>query len=255
MPSTLSLVSYQILRPEKIRWHFHLIENNILASLKSKSLKKFLAKYDSIIKDNNLSVEHKILDTESFEKWLEYYRRKMLENNYDIIASTDWYDDRTKKGLSIEGLFFYQNSKLVGSGIITRNSNEQATFAFKASERIDLGNDENSSIGAMIDYLFLKFAVDSKTKIISAGQSRNAFGVINTYGYLDYKFKLGYLPLLPEKPTFADSIPLSENGVGVFFGQYESMLTLYIFKPKGVTFKLEAARYSSSELPVVEIEY
>lgn len=253
--ATLHLGERTVYRPEKITWRLSEPNTEPIAHLKSKGLRKFLSRSDELLAQKDITHAYKALSADEFSAWLPYYQEKMSENSYEILATPDWYQDRTAKGLTIEGIFFYQNNKLVGSGIFTRDGLEKATFAFKASDRLDLSNDANSSLGAVIDYFFLKTMIEKGVKIISAGRSRNAFGVINTLGYIDYKLRFGYQPQPDLTSAMFEEVPLNESGVVMFYGMKNDKFTLFGVRPHGSTQQFEASRFATPELPFELIEY
>lgn len=251
----LNLTDYGIVRPEKIIWRFPEHVSDVLAAMKSKTLRKFLQNTDQELSSNGITYEYKKLSDEEFLAWLPYYEKKMSENGYDLIASPAWLAKKKEQGVTLDGMFFYQHGEMVGSGIFTRNENHKATFAFKASERIDLGQEAHASLGAIIDYLFLKEMSEQHVEVISAGRSRNAFGVINNLGYVDYKLKFGYTPTFTDEETILTTLPLNEKGICICYGKKEGKRALFAFKPKGTEMKFEVARFATPELPFIEVEY
>ncbi len=253
--NSIDLQTYGIARPEKVIWRCPAGLVDPLAGIKSKSLKQFLTSADSILETAQITWKYHTLTDQEFLDWLPYYKTKMAENDYEIIASPEWLQKKREQQLEIEGLFFYKNDQLVGSGIFTRDKLEKATFAFKASDRIDLTNKQNSSLGSIIDFFFIREMVKQQVKIISAGRSRNAFGVINTLGYLDYKLRLGYEPQLDEKSVQLNEVPLNENGVVLFYGIKEGKTSLFALKPTDSTQQFEQSRFATPELPFIELTY
>jgi hypothetical protein len=252
----IDLKQYGILRSEKVSWRFPESPEDVLSHIKSKGLRKFLRSAKEILAEKGIRYESKVLSDEDFENWLPYYVEKMTENEYQVIATMEWLQKKREANLTtVEGIFFYQNDKLVGSAIFTRNGQEKATMAFKASDRINLSSESNSSLGATIDYLFLDEMVTKKITLISAGRSKNAFGVANTFGYLDYKLRFGYEPQNDPKSPLLDSVPVNEEGVVLFFGVKEGKLSMYELKPKTFTKEFEQARFATPELPFEIIEY
>ncbi len=251
----LNLAPFGITRSEKVVWRFPEQAKDVLENIKSKSLRKFLRNAKEALATKSIRYEYKVLSDQDFIDWLPYYTEKMTENGYQIIASTEWLQKKRDAGLTVEGMFFYKDDKLVGTGIFTKDQSEKATFAFKASDRIDLSNEANSSLGAVIDYLFLDEMVQKQVKIISAGRSKNAFGVLNSFGYLDYKLRFGYQPSVDPLSPLLETVPVNEQGVILFYGLKDNKLALYEFKPKGFEIQFEQARFATPELPFVVIEY
>lgn len=251
----LDLTPYAVQRPEQMIWRFPTNLADPLDGIRSKSLRIFLRRSDAVLSESQTTYVYKPVTISEFEEWLVYYKAKMTENGYRVLATKEWYETRTAKGYLIEGVFFYRNEELICSGIFTRDGLEKATFAFKASDRIEFSGRSNASIGSLSDYFFLKKMYEMKVKVISAGKSQNAFGVHNTLGYLDYKLRFGYQPRLAEPTPLLSTVPVSEEGRVLFYGVKDGRLSLYSLKPKGDVFQVETARFGTPELPFVEIEY
>jgi hypothetical protein len=255
---TIDLNQLHISRPEKIRWRFANVteESTILSAIKSKNLRKFLAGAEEALAKNAIRYEYKQLTKDEFLAWLPFYQAKMEELEYDVIASEEWYLKKMEQGLTVEGMFFYDlGHTLIGSGIFTRKETEKGTFAFKATERIDLSSKPNSSLGAVIDFFFIREMVRKDVAIISGGVSRNAFGVINSLGYLDYKLRFGYEPSFAESVEVLTEVPSNSDGIVLFYGLSNEKMALYALRPKGITATFEQARFSTPELPFIELEY
>ncbi len=257
MAQDFSLTPFDITRTEKVAWRFPSVttEEEILEKIISKSQRSFLRVSEGLLTSYGITWELKSLTLAEFEAWLPYYQSKMSELDYDILANSEWYQSRAAQGKTIEGLFMHQGEKMVGSGIFVIEGTNKATFAFKASERLDLSNRANASLGSIIDFFFIREMVKRRIAIISAGKSRNAFGVINSLGYLDYKMKFGYRPTFPDGTEFVKSVPLNEKGAVVFYGKKADQIALYAFKPQGSQITFEQARFGTPELPFIEVEY
>lgn len=252
-----SLSSLQLARTEKIIWRFP-AQSDVLAQIKSKSLRSFLSHTDEILEQNHITTETKELDEVAYLEWLPYYREKMTENEYDVLANEEWFSQRQSENKNVEGIFFYQNGKVIGSGIMTLEGTHKAALSFKATDRIELSGKSNASLGAVVDFMFLKTATNRGFEIISGGRSRNAFGVINTLGYLDYKLKLGYRPSLDASLALVEEVPLNEAGVVVFLGCKNQNLheqSFFGLIPKGHNSHFEFTHYLDATLPFTLIEY
>lgn len=250
----INLEPFQLIRPEKISWLFP-TDSDIFSQIKSKSLARFLKKTDQIIAKNQLIVSHVKYDQQTFMAWLPYYQDKMAENEYEQIATREWFDQKIEGGLSVEGINITQNNRLVGSAVYTKRQNEFCSLAFKASDRLNISPQSNASVGALLDYIFLKTMMAQGMKKISAGRSRNAFGVINTLGNLTYKLRLGYLPQPAKETNLLKSVPVNDQGYVVFFAEKAGKLTLFILKPKNYSLDIEAIRYLPANIKSYVVEY
>ncbi|MEO8581609.1 MAG: hypothetical protein ABI425_03405 [Patescibacteria group bacterium] len=213
--NSIDLVEHHIARPEKVRWIFPQ-SPDILANMKSKGLRSFLARIEDVFTEQHITWKHLPMTRESFSEWLVYYAQKMQEQDHDVIATLDWFDEKRAEKKDVSGFFFYKNDQPIGSAIQVM-ATDSVSLAFKASERIELSSRGNSNLGSAIEYIFLKEAI-ATGKIVSSGTSRNAFGVINNFGYLDFKLRFGYQPEPNMKYDLLNSVPIDEQGVVAFFG-------------------------------------
>lgn len=257
MITEYSLLPHNLVRPQKIRWSFP-IGDDVFSRLKSKSMVQFLKNTDSILAAAQLTYTYtKDISKADFLEWLPYYQSKMTEQGYRLLATPEWFDRKKAEGKEVESLFFYQHGQLVGSGIFTKDSaHDMAVFAFKANNKLELNSGGNDSLGALLDYLFLKLMVDQKVSHISAGRSRNAFGVFNTLGYLDYKLRFGYVPTSDPLSPNETLVPLdSEQGV-VFWGvdQTTQQSGFYILKPGPNFPAFNFQRFNSPATPFITLE-
>lgn len=212
-----SLTEHGIFRPERVMWISPLTpQTSTLDIIKSKSLKKFLTRVEERCLEYGVKREISLLTQETYDIWRLFYVQKMTEQGHDIIARSDWLTEKLSMGKKVYGIRYTQNGDLVGGSVIVEDS-DRVTMAYKASERIQLGNDDGANLGAVMEYDFLEFA-KSKGKLASGGSSRNAFGVFNTLGYLAFKLRLGYMVAHKDSVAQHQSVPLSDNQSVLFFG-------------------------------------
>ena len=216
LPAFIDLNPFQLQRPEKLVWSYPQGVTEPLDQLKSSSLRKFLAKAEVSLSDAHITWTIEPVTEASFTEWLTYYQSKMEENEFSTIADLGWYQKRLSEGYQIFGLWFKKAGQLVASGILRIKDTEEIVLAFKASDRLELGGKANSSIGAVVDFCFLQYAVEQGFERISAGRSRNAFGVINSLGYLDFKLRLGYQQNPDPASPLLNQVPIDEQGRALF---------------------------------------
>ena len=219
---TIDLSPHNLTKPEKVKWKFNLKES-VLSSILSKSTRKVLKKTDEVLARNNISYEYKELSEQDFTDWLYFYEAIMQENNFRIIASLEKYHQYISDNKIVHGLFFYQDGDMVGSAVFLRDNND-FNLAFKASKKISLAGQQNTSLGIMIDYLFLEYAHQQGAENIYSGRSGNAFGVLNTYGYLEFKLKMGYVPTLPDDVLTESTVEKPETTPVSFVAKHNDEL-------------------------------
>lgn len=254
----ISLKKFNIQRPEKLIYEFPLPSNShdLINQIKSKGLRSFLANIDEVLEKNNIIWTYKDLTEQEFNEWLPYYTKKMKEHDYDIRAEKNWHEEQTKKGIKIKAIFLYQNKKLVGSGIFTFH-NKIANFAYKASDRIAVSSQASSSIGSIIEFLFLKKISESGVYKTVSNRSRNGFGFFNTLGYLELKLRFGYKIRPAPNATLLDDVPINEKGATLFFGLQKGEFILFALQPeiqKGREF-FNKSRFIAFGIPFKEIHY
>ncbi len=228
----IDLTQFNITRPEKINYDFPMSNPvHLIDYVKSKSLQTFFKKADEILLKNKITWEYKDLNEHEYIKWLQYYTEKMKELGHDVRATKEWYQEQHKKDVNLKGLFFYQNQKMVGSGIIGLKNNT-IHLAYKASDRIKLSSISNSNLGYLIEFWALQLPLTEKpyTRLIS--MSRNAFGFYNTLGYLEYKFQFGFTPQITEESAMLDSVPVNESSFVLFYGIQNKELILFALIPE-----------------------
>ncbi|HCC84919.1 MAG TPA: hypothetical protein DEP87_04530 [Candidatus Pacebacteria bacterium] len=220
----LDLTQFQLSRPERLSWIYPTSAKDPLTQLRSQSLRKFLARAETYLTANQITWAIEPLELTQFEAWLPYYRAKMAEKGFDCLANTSWFLKRQSQGDQLLGLWFRRQQQLVASGII-RVKADKIVLAFKASDRLDLAGRSNSSIGAVVDHFFQKYALEHQFASISSGRSRNAFGVLNSLGYLDFKLKLGYVPQADLASPVSQTVPTDAQGRVLFFGLSGTVLS------------------------------
>ena len=159
MTKTISLKQFNIERPERILYYLPISNaTNLIKNIKGKRLKSFLSKSEEILKKNNIEWKYEELTEEKYLEWLPYYEKTMKEHNHIILATKEWYQEETKKGFNIKALFFYQDKKMVGSGIMAFKD-DLVSLAFKATDRIIVSHVSYGSLGSIIDFLRLKLII------------------------------------------------------------------------------------------------
>ncbi len=254
----IDLTPYNILRPEKLEWYFPSVQTDedIFTAIKSKSLRSFLRKTDLRIEQVGITWEHRSISYQEYLQWLAYYVKKMKEQNFSIFATESWYQEKISEGKEITGIFLYKSGTMIGSTIISvQHLDLLATSHFKASEHLHDFSDRNSSLGAIIDFLFLRTMRQKGIRNLSSGRARNAAGIFNSYGYIDYKLRFGFVPTVITDMQNFDSAPLSEDGTVLFFGVQNEQLVMVGCRKKNSDFEFESKRFATEEMPFVLLEY
>mgnify|MGYP006266050495 CR=1 FL=1 len=210
MQAFYDLAPLELIRRKRVQWIFDGNRTDIISSLRSKSLRKFLTKAENLLAEQGITWDIKPISVQEYAEWLPFYEQHMKLLNHDLLAKPDWYEKKIAEGKEVVGIFFRKDTKLVGSGIAVQTAKKFISFAYKASDFISLSSQSNSSLGSVIDYMYLKYACTNGFETISGGRSYNAFGVETTLGYLEFKTNF-YVPVLSETEEVTHSVPLPEN--------------------------------------------
>lgn len=234
---TFSLQPFHIKRPVKISWNFPSLENHEPSDfMQSKSLKSLYINADDILQKNGLHVEKIPATQEEFLTWLAFYREKTLEYGYDAMANEQTLDEKHQEHKEVEILKILKGDELVSSAIIVKaptDKGTRASMAFSASQRFPLSSKSNSSIGYLLNIFFFKFMKEENLPIITGGAARNDFTVLHNLGYLEYKLRIGYIPVKREATDISDEAYIDENGESIFFGEKNGVFSLFYLLPNG----------------------
>jgi hypothetical protein len=250
----ISLFPFKLVRPEKVKWFFPSAED-IFDSLQSKSLRQFLKKADAKMDELGISWREQELDEEMYQAWLKYYEQNMSAKGYAIFATPHWLKEKHAAGQKVFGLFFYRHEQMIGSLVYVQENEHVANAAYKASEHIEELSTGGASLGAVIDYIYLRVLKEKGVKDIFYGRSRNAFGAVNNFGYLEYKLKFGFQPFVPPETPLLTTVQVNEEGTVAFYGLKDTGLSLYFLKPKNSELSFKLARFSTTSLPTITLEY
>jgi hypothetical protein len=265
---TLQLTQFQLRRPSKVQWLFPPIEQLspnpsleesrelVLNHIVGKALRKALRRTDEHLQRENITWEIKPVSEQEFLDWLPSYRTEMVKLGYDILANPEWYPTQLAEERVVKGIFFFQNGQPVASGMIQYQEDKEAALAFRINERIDFGANSHTSMGHILDYLYISEMVHRKIPIVSGGRSFNQYFLGKRIGYISYKTRF-YCPAIARKFTWEDTIELGPEGVvlGYCAPLDSEKLTLHIFHPAGKQPELPTAAFSRSEIETVFTSY
>jgi len=216
MSQTFTFAPY--LRPTKIEWLLpEATADNWIEKIASDSTRKIARNLDDIIQKANLMFSITEMTQSIFDDWLQYYAKKMTEQGHDVIAKKEWLSEKNKAGLKVYLIDVMQNGQRVGSSVFSVTAAQKFTEHFKASDRITVSSLKNASLGTVIDLFYIRNALHMGAHIVSSGSSRNGFGFYNNLGYLAFKIKLGYKPVIAEIGEFSESFEYNEGEPCIWF--------------------------------------
>jgi hypothetical protein len=207
-----------LLRPQKIQWIFPVIGENWIDSIPSKSTRKLVRHFSEVITENNLRFTWKQPSEAEYLEWLAFYEEKSREQNHDILAFPEWYQQKLQENKEVWYLVCEkeETGQFLGGLMVVKTPDNTWTSAYKVSERIDVGNEHNASLGILLDIEYMRNVQRLSPRKITAGTSRNAFGHTNTIGYLLSKLRKGYLPFIYQDNLVTD-FPEKEDTPTIWF--------------------------------------
>lgn len=218
----------QYSRPEKLTW---VLEGATLADwhhIPSKSLRKFLARSEALCQEQGITWKIVPLTAELYADWLIFYKKRMLEKGFQLFADEDTFAQKQAEGKELTGIFFWKDEVMIAGGVMISTA-DRISFAYKASEDINLSDEPNANLGAVIDAQYQRYAL-TLNKRITAGSSRNQFGLQNSLGYLNFKLRFGYKPQSAPDTTMASQVEVNDEGwvVCFVFNQEKTLVPLCI---------------------------
>lgn len=185
-------------RPTKITWNFPEIHEgeDWKMRMPSKSVRQLVSQMDHILEKAGIICRVELANSDIYDDWLAYYSKTMLSQNHDVIADRAWFDKKMELGETVIMIEFRKKDidQRVGASMILRRNDISFVHVFRASDRLHIAGDPNTSLGILLDIEYIRYAVSQGATKIGAGTSRNAFGKFNTVGYIGSKLKMGYLP-------------------------------------------------------------
>ncbi len=226
----ISLERWNVFRPEKICWQSILQPGqDVLSSFPSKSTRKFLQKSDEIKHSLGVTSEISQANREDFESFFQFYTKTMIDQNHSVLLSVEWYGQKLLEQKKVYILQYFLGRERIGAGLMVE-SQQRVSFAYKAHIHMEFPGSGNMSIGSLMEYDFLRFGQELRgSRSLSSGSARNAFGALNTYGYLASKLRFGYaVEAVPSEKEVCEA-SVSDAGDGCFFGHgpETSVLSLY----------------------------
>jgi hypothetical protein len=157
----------------------------------------------------------------------------MRSLGHDVIANTAWFEKKAQEHKQVFFIFVtHQDSgELLGTSVFTWSSTtHMVTSAFRATQRINLiAQKQKGSLGFLLDLLFLREALALRPHTISAGRSRNAFGIVNSFGYLNSKLQTGMRPHISGNEQLLQTTPTPPPGKDTaFFGKTDAGVTFFV---------------------------
>lgn len=195
-----------LLRPQKIQWVFPVIGENWIDAIPSKSTRKLVRHFPEILDENQLELTWTQPSESEYLEWLAFYELKAQEQKHDILATPEWYRQKLQEKKEVWYLAFRkrETKQLCGGCMVVKTQDNTWTSAYKVTERMNVGNEHNASLGILLDIEYMRYVQSLQPRKVTAGSSRNAFGYINTIGYLLSKLRKGYLPVIHSDNFLAD---------------------------------------------------
>ncbi len=199
-------------RPQKVSWIYPTAsDKSVLENIRSKNARKFLRTIPEFLQLNNFEINSGACTFKEYTEFLELYNERTAARGFDPIARADWFSAKKREGKKVEKIFVRHNNQLIGGKIITIIGGEVRS-SYKASQQLPMFQKlHNASLGLILDYLMLEQYIKGKPTLLTAGTSRNLFGVFNTIGYLIFKLRMGYQPIVVNPKTVFEQTTKNPN--------------------------------------------
>lgn len=184
-------------RPRKISWRAYLNNQSPYDIIRSKKLRKLMVKWEQEMPVYGLELRViDPLDKDNFQEWLQIYTKHIGEKEHANFAIDEtWLKEKQQNKKDIVGLLMYKHGTLIGGNICTLQK-DKLSIGFgivKHSKNL------NWNLGALLDFLTIKFGVEKGYKIVSFGRDTNLYGLHLSAGLFSYKSRLGLTPEPVEK--------------------------------------------------------
>lgn len=183
--------SFGFVRPQKISWRAHLDNlSDPIQVVKSKKLRKSLAKWERQLSSVGLTVSvSQDLTDEEFEEFLVLYRKLVgQKQRANIALSSSWLEKKREQGKNVGAIFVYKGEKLLGGNLVIFGQ-KWLIVGYGVARKI-----ENLNLGALLDYLTIKYGSEKGYKTVSFGRDTNLYGFHLSTGLFSYKARLGLTP-------------------------------------------------------------
>lgn len=179
-------------RPEKISWGVSLGDDDPIRLVKAKRLRKHLKYWLNNMNKYGLSYEiKKELSGKEFGLWFDkYYKLLSSKEKANIKINPNWMDYKLSMGKKVGGIFIYYKNKFLGGNVFI-HTDDKFTVCYGVVEKV---KQPNWSLGAIIDFLSIKYAWDLGYKRVGFGQDNNLYGYHLSVGLIQYKLNLGLIP-------------------------------------------------------------
>jgi len=243
-------------RPTKLEWIYPsvAVDQSWDSRIISKSSRKIATRLDEILAENKLVVTLKLLDATSFQEWLPYYSQKMTEQNHSVIATPAWIEQKLSDAVAVYLIDFAQNGVRIGTSVFSVTAQDKYIEHFKASDRLHISNLKNASLGTVIDLYYLRHAMTSHASVVSSGSSRNGFGFYNNLGYLAFKIKLGYRPVIAEVAEFDENFEYDSEQACIWFATQDQQQLEVMMRKKELINQEMSSLIDLLNLPQREVE-
>lgn len=183
---------FGFVRPNKIGWGVNISEADPIKLVRAKKLQKHLKNWLFNMDKYGLSIEIKdpLLSKDYLLWFKKYYDLLSSKEKANIKINPLWLDYKKIMGKNVGGIFLYKGKKLLGGNLFIKDETN-ITVCYGILEKI---KEPNWSLGALTDFLCIKYAKELKYKRIGFGTDNNLYGYHLSTGLLQYKLNLGLIP-------------------------------------------------------------
>ena len=174
------------------------------------------------------------ITSKEFELWYEkYFKLLSSKEKANIKINRNWLVYKKKSGKKVSAIFLYKDNNFIGGNLILRN-NEKFTVVYGIVEKIKT---PNWSMGAIVDFLSIRYAKKLGLKRVGFGQDNNLYGYHLSRGLLQYKLNFGLSPSVKNKTQVYSTKFVSKDKFSdyiMFLGIKDDKNVFYVLSKKGL---------------------
>ncbi|HLE48409.1 MAG TPA: ATP-grasp domain-containing protein [Patescibacteria group bacterium] len=220
-------------RPKKVRWWVVFSDKikDPIDLIKSKRLRKHLNNWLNNLSKYDLRYEIKQnITQEEFTQWYDKFLTILSsKEKANIRITKSWLKEKKIKAKKTGAVFIYKGNTLLGGNLFIYGE-ESLLVGFGAVEKTDT---PKWSLGAIVDFICVKHAMETGMKKVSFGIDTNLYGHHLSTGLLTYKLNFGLTPTYKETADLISTKFMNMNKFEdyiCFLGIKDGKIVFYLIK-------------------------
>ena len=204
-------------RPVKVSWVYPLDSDlSIIDRIQSKHARAFLRNLDTFMEAEGFSIEKEFAPKLSLTNFYNSMAREWMNEVLSIWQHSSGLISNKRRGKRSKNLYL-PKPQVSWSKIITAK-NFEFRSSYKANRQLPIFFQTEKRLAGACTRLQCSRNMKRSPTLLTAGTSRNLFGVINNPGYLIFKLRMGYIPSVQNKATvFQQTTDMPKNRFGLVF--------------------------------------